>query len=598
MKAGPRPLITAIAAVLAASALLVLFRIALPDLRAPLLFLTLSVAVVSQYEGLRAGLVATALGTVSALVWMLYPAGTLTGRDLWFIVVFVPVNVLLSVFGGHRQRLLTDLRNANEKLEASQRRSRLKHEIARMGTFEWFVEQDRVEWSPEMEAVYGVDSETHQHTFNDWEARVHPEDLPATLAAMEEAVRRRQASLDTTYRIIRADGELRWIHSRGKYEYDAGGRPTHMIGVNVDITDLKQAEADLRRINAQLEAVLDSIPEPIMVTDVAGNLLRVNAAFQKDILYQTTVEGYVGHVEAYTETGDLIAVEDWPINRIRRGETVKRSDLILSVEGVRTRRRFSGSPVLDAQGDVTHAVVTFFDVSDEKRMADELRRSNEDLEAFAYTVSHDLAEPLRQVSAFSDLLTRRASGVLDAESVQMLQFIIAGTDRLSGMVDSLLHYSRVGSSEEPKQRVDCDEVLRRVCSNLELQIEHNAALVDVAELPEVWAWPNRLDQVFQNLIQNAIKYRKPETSPEIRVSARQSGSEWVFAVSDNGIGFEQSQAHRIFTVFQQLHPRGRYSGMGMGLAIVKRIVERHGGRVCAESTPGAGSTFYFTLPAS
>jgi light-regulated signal transduction histidine kinase (bacteriophytochrome) len=132
--------------------------------------------------------------------------------------------------------------------------------------------------------------------------------------------------------------------------------------------------------------------------------------------------------------------------------------------------------------------------------------------------------------------------------------------------------------------------------SLEMKIDESNAVIHVAPMPTVWAWPGRIDQVFQNLIQNAIKYRKPDVPPEIHVKATEHAAEWVFAVQDNGIGFDQKNAQKIFSLFKQLHPRGEYEGMGMGLAIVKRIVERHGGQVCAETAPGIGSSFYFSLP--
>ena len=150
-----------------------------------------------------------------------------------------------------------------------------------------------------------------------------------------------------------------------------------MLGVNMDVSELKRAEQALVQTNAQLEAILDSIPEPVMVTDAAGTLLRVNAAFRNSLVYQTTVDNYVGRVEAYREDGQFIPTEEWPINRVRRGERINGVDVILSIDGAKTHRRFSGSPVFNSAGDITHAIVTFFDITDQKRMARELRRANE-----------------------------------------------------------------------------------------------------------------------------------------------------------------------------------------------------------------------------
>lgn len=262
---------------------------------------------------------------------------------------------------------ITETHKASIALQSAFERLALTHEAARIGTFEWFVQENRVEWSVDMERLYGIESTGHQHTFDEWKTYVHPEDLEHTLAAVEAAVSRRRVDFEATFRITRRDGEVAWIHSRGKYQYDAGGRPLHMLGINMDVSELKRTEEAVRQTNAQLEAILDSVPEPMMVTDAAGTLLRINSAFKQSILYQTTVDNYVGRVEAFEENGKMIPPEDWPINRVRRGERVNRWDVILSIDGVRSNRRFSGSPVLDDKGQVTHAVVNFFDITDLKQ---------------------------------------------------------------------------------------------------------------------------------------------------------------------------------------------------------------------------------------
>lgn len=297
-------------------------------------------------------------------------------RRLWTIGA-VAVAAFLGWFFWARQRDLTRSRRAEAAFRSLHGRLALNYQVARIGSYEWFVPENRVVWSREMETLYGISSETHQHTVEEWKALLHPDDLESTLKAMSEAIANRQGTLDTTYRIVKQDGTVAWIHSRGQYEYDESGQPVHMLGVNIDITEQKRAEEALRNTNSQLEAILDSIPEPVMVTDAAGTLLRVNAAFRDSTLYQTTVENYIGRVEAYTEDGERIEPEDWPINRVRRGEHLGCVDVILEIDGARSNRRFSGRPVCDKQGNVTHAIINFFDITDQKRMAEELRRANQ-----------------------------------------------------------------------------------------------------------------------------------------------------------------------------------------------------------------------------
>jgi len=244
------------------------------------------------------------------------------------------------------------------------------------------------------------------------------------------------------------------------------------------------------------------------------------------------------------------------------------------------------------------------EVEDRKRTArvlseqtEELERSNRDLQQFAYVASHDLQEPLRMVSSYVKLLERRYKGRLDADAEDFIGFAVDGAARMQGMIRDLLSYSRVGTFGNPGSRTDTLEVFRQVVANLQVAIEESGARITHDVLPVVKADPTQLTQLFQNLIANAIKFRR-EMPPEIHISANRENRFWVFSIRDNGIGLDPAFADRIFTIFQRLHTREGYPGTGMGLAICKRIVERHGGSIRVESEPGRGSTFSFTLPVS
>ena len=241
------------------------------------------------------------------------------------------------------------------------------------------------------------------------------------------------------------------------------------------------------------------------------------------------------------------------------------------------------------------------EVEDRKRTARELseqtealERSNRDLQQFAYVASHDLQEPLRMVSSYVKLLERRYKGRLDADADDFIGFAVDGAARMQRMIQDLLSYSRVETLGRPPSRTDAHEVLLQVVANLRVAIEECSARITHDPLPVVEADPTQLSQLFQNLIANAIKFRR-EIRPVIHISALRDDRFWVFSVRDNGIGFDTAFADRIFTIFQRLHTQKDYPGNGMGLAICKKIVERHGGSIWVESEPGLGSTFYFTL---
>ena len=245
---------------------------------------------------------------------------------------------------------------------------------------------------------------------------------------------------------------------------------------------------------------------------------------------------------------------------------------------------------------VAGAVATSLLVTELHRTHDELKRSNAELEQFAYVASHDLQEPLRMVSSYVTLLQRRYRGRLDADADDFIHFAVDGAERMRQLIQDLLAFSRVGTRGGELVPTDSGTVLTRALENIQVLIDEADARVIFDELPEVNADPGQLELVFQNLIGNAIKYRG-EDSPKVRVSALAQEGHWLFGVRDNGIGFEQKFADRIFGVFQRLQTRSEYPGTGIGLAIVKKIVERHGGRVWADSQPGLGATFWFTIPA-
>lgn len=229
------------------------------------------------------------------------------------------------------------------------------------------------------------------------------------------------------------------------------------------------------------------------------------------------------------------------------------------------------------------------------RQAQELARSNAELEQFAYIASHDLQEPLRMVSSYVQLLARRYRGKLDANADEFIGFAVDGVKRMQALIEDLLAYSRLTRKGPSPEETDVNAVVCDACFNLQLALRESAAKVSYDDLPTVRCDRTQFIQLFQNLIANAVKFRS-QASPQIDISAQREGDCWRFIVRDNGIGIEPQYLERIFVIFQRLHSREAYPGTGMGLAICKRIVERHGGRIGVESQPGAGAAFWFTLP--
>jgi signal transduction histidine kinase len=228
--------------------------------------------------------------------------------------------------------------------------------------------------------------------------------------------------------------------------------------------------------------------------------------------------------------------------------------------------------------------------------AKDLARSNSELQQFAYVASHDLQEPLRMVASFTQLLAKRYKDKLDDDARDFINYAVDGATRMQTLISDLLNYSRIGTQGKPLLPTDGEALFSRVLESLKFAIEESGAVVSHDTLPTVMADPQQLGQLFQNLLTNAIKFRG-ENSPHVWISTERNGSDWKISVRDNGIGISQEHAERIFVIFQRLHTKTEYPGTGIGLAICKKIVERHGGRIWIEPSPGGGTTFCFTIPA-
>jgi PAS domain S-box-containing protein len=313
---------------------------------------------------------------------------------------------------------------------------------------------------------------------------------------------------------------------------------------------------------------------------------------------------YLGH-KRWDRPALNLTEQDWAEHRAMLGRRESFRDFEMLRAGDDGRKvwvSLSGEPIFDASGKFTGYRGVGKDVTERKeadaklrRAHDELARSNSELEQFAYVASHDLQEPLRMVSSYTQLLVRRYGDKLDADAKEFMGYIVDGAGRMKQLIEDLLAYSRVGTHGKELRPVAVDAALRRALTNVRAGVEEASASISYEKLPTVLADEMQLSQLFQNLIGNALKFRSPSV-PRINVRAAEKDEEWEFSVTDNGIGIEPQYFERIFMVFQRLHSKGEYPGTGIGLAICKKVVERHGGRIWVTSQPGEGSSFHFTLP--
>ena len=361
------------------------------------------------------------------------------------------------------------------------------------------------------------------------------------------------------------------------------------------------AEAKIRTSESRYRDLYENAPVGYYELDAEGVLTSVNTAFEQ----------LLG-----CASDDLLGRHAWDFMKeteeSRRSFQARMRGEPGADQGFqRTFVRKDGAevPVLiesrllkDIGNKITGLRIAVQDISEMKRLsaelelrAAELTRSNADLEQFAYVASHDLQEPLRMVSSYLELLARRYAGRLDSDADEFIGFAVDGAHRMQALVNDLLAYSRVGTRGGTVETVDLQTIVDRAQANLEVAVEESGATITCGDMPIMVVDSNQLARLFQNLIGNAIKF-SGDKRPEIRVGAERGDGEWVFSVCDNGIGIEARHVDRIFGVFQRLHARTEYAGTGIGLAMCKKTVEWHGGRIWVESIPGAGSTFSFTIP--
>jgi PAS domain S-box-containing protein len=369
-----------------------------------------------------------------------------------------------------------------------------------------------------------------------------------------------------------------------------------------DISVRKAAEKHIAQMEGRYRGLLEAAPDAMVVVNQDGAIVLLNVQAEKEFGYRRDelLGQKVTNIipEGFAER--LIA------DGLRSAEDALAQHIGAGIE--LTGRRKDGnafpieimlSPLESTEGILVTAAIR--DITVRKtaeahllQKVEELNRSNEELGQFAYIASHDLQEPLRMVASYTQLLSRRYKGKLDADADEFISFAVDGASRMQGLIQDLLAYSRVGSKGKTLRDTSSEEALERALKNLRGSIEESGALVTHDPLPTVLADETQLTQLLQNLVGNAIKYQKPGT-PLVHIAAKNGGKKWEFSVQDNGLGIEPQYFQRIFGMFQRLHKRDEFAGTGIGLAICKKIVERHGGTISVESEPGHGSTFRFAL---
>ena len=564
-------------------------------------------------------------------------------------------NVLttMDVISGTKKSLaslldITDKKTAIDALRESEARLKIAMDMAKLVHWEYDVDLDLYTFDNQFYRLYGttVDREGgSKMSSREYAQKFLP---PDESYLVREGIAKALETDDPTFSrkvehsIIRADGEKRFILVRSEIIKDNEGRTVKTYGVNQDITELKMAEKEIEKNLKKLDTLnrviitanssdnLQSLLKDILSLVLefmgfeAGGIYLID--FKKEI---AKLEHFKEDLKGSADVFEVIKINEYPFNQVyvegmslfvNNFDAIPIEDLkpgifkSLAVVPIYSKEKIIGSfnilsknehyftqkekDIINSIGREIGSTISKL-VTEEKmkKLITELKRSNDELRQFAYITSHDLQEPLRTIASFTQLLERRYKNKLDSDADEFIDYIVEASIRMKQMILDLLEYSRLTRVEKKCEPLKIEDMLLDIFDNLNLLIRENKAQITYENLPTVFADESQLFRVFQNLIENAIKFKKENEDPQIHISTYfdEKNKEHVFSVSDNGIGIEEQYFNRIFTLFQRLHTREEYEGTGIGLSISKRIIENHGGKMWVESEYGTGSTFYFTI---
>lgn len=554
-------------------------------------------------------------------------------------------------------RTVKELRQQTQQAKLRETQLRLALEAAQMANWDWDIITNKVTWSDHKEALFGLEKGTFDHRVETVINCVHPQDRYFVHRSIMQAVDE-GAEYDIEFRALLPDGSIRWILSKGVVFRDASGMAVRMFGIDMDITKRKLAETELQRQNLRSQLFADitlKIRQSLQIDEILQTTVtevqKLLFADRVLILQLQSNASFVAVKEAVASGLPVVlgtqildpCFVDSCIDKYRRGEISAITDIdhaniqqchiemlqkfavkanivvpiicqnqlwgMLIAHHCQHPRQWSEWEIgllRQLADQIGIALAQSLILEQQTRHSQELSRSNEELQQFAFIASHDLQEPLRKIHSFGELLKATCEDGLTPPGRDYLERMQKAALRMQNLIEDLLRLSRVTTKAQPFIAVNLAQITQEVISDLEVLIQQTGGLVEVGELPTIQADPLQMRQLLQNLIGNALKFHRPDTPPIVKIYSKYFSNHLnkVFIcyqfceiiVEDNGIGFEEKYLDRIFNVFQRLHGRREYEGTGIGLALCRKIAERHSGTITAQSTPGQGSKFIVTLP--
>jgi PAS domain S-box-containing protein len=523
--------------------------------------------------------------------------------------------VEIEAVAAHFNRLLDERERTLQTLQRREAQLSEAQRIAQVGSWELDLVGNKLTWSDEIFSIFEIDRTKFGATYEAFLAAIHPEDREAVNAAYTGSLATRKP-YDITHRLLMADGRIKHVHERCESEFDAEGKPLRSIGTVQDISARKLADEALAESHRLLQAIIDTAPVRIFWKDRELRFLGCNRAFAKD--------AGVAHPD------DLIGKDDYQLSWKAQAELYRADDQRTMDSGIPKLSydepqttpdghdiwlRTSKVPLRNEENEIVGVLGVYDDITESKRAeaalndfnreleqrvrerTAKLEEANKELATFTYSVSHDLKGPLRGIDGYSRLLLADHSDKLDDEGRRFLVQVRQAAQQMGRLIDDLLAYSRLERRDMRADKVNPQELIEALLVERAEEIKTRGVAVNVAvSCTSVTADRDGLVMALHNLLENALKFSRSALQPEIEIAGRDTGTTCIFSVRDNGIGFDMKFHDQIFGIFERLHRSEDYPGTGVGLAIVKKAMERMGGRAWAESEPGVGATFYLEIP--
>jgi PAS domain S-box-containing protein len=516
------------------------------------------------------------------------------------------------------QQELAEHRRTEERLIKSEERLRVTLETVQIGIFDWDVESDIWEASPECYTILGYEPQTGPGNYTKWLQQVHPDDrqyLESKITAIynREPSAKQSPVYEHETRLRHASGEYRWEYIKGfGITFNEKGDVTRILGIMMDINERKTTEIKLVGERSLLRCIIDSVSDLIFFKDRNGAYQGCNKASEEFIGMPESEQ--IGKTDFdFFDHKMAEEVQKADRNVIEKGEPLYVEEWITTRDGKLQLMDTCKSPYYDPDGEALGIVGISRDITDRKKAEEEIRTlnleleqrvkdrtaelesSNKELESFVYSISHDLRAPLRHIDGFMELMKKNGVTSLNEKGWQHMDRVSASAQKMGHLIDDLLSFSRIGRQEMTLKEIDLGLIVRKIIKKLNPETAGREIQWIIGDFPSVRGDRILLEIVMMNLLSNAIKFTREKEQAIIEAGSEPSEGETVIFVRDNGVGFEQEYADNLFGVFQRLHSADEFEGTGAGLAMVQRIIHRHGGRVWAEGEVDKGAVFYFSL---